>query len=357
MSFALIAFLLTQLFGLFHHSPAVSTTTPTDPIHRLATKAPRPPKKQLPRMNGVNFMAPQMKADNMGLQPLRQLNANWVALTPFAFMDANEPNIQFPARETHWGNRPENLGQLVKEAREAQLQIMLKPHFWIREQGWIGGLSLSQKDWKRWEAQYFDFMLRMARQAEIHQIEVLCVGVELKTAIQNRPYFWPRLIRAIRKVYSGQLTYAANWDHYELINFWHLLDFIGIDAYFPLSQSRTPQIGTMVKEWRSIARKLKRFSKRKRKPIIITEYGYRSCDFACWNQWEIEFLPDHANINLRAQVNGYQAFYQALWREKWLAGMFLWRWYGEQNKGGPNHSNYTPQNKPVEDVISSWYGM
>ena len=113
----------------------------------------------------------------------------------------------------------------------------------------------------------------------------------------------------------------------------------------------------MVKKWKGISQKLKQFSKKHDKQIIITEYGYRSCDYACWNQWEIEFLPANENINLKAQVNGYQAFYQALWQEDWLAGVFLWKWYADHEAGGPEHSNYTPQNKPVQSVISSWYSM
>ncbi|MEM8907426.1 MAG: hypothetical protein AAGD05_06230 [Bacteroidota bacterium] len=234
---------------------------------------------------------------------------------------------------------------------------MLKPHFWIRDQGWAGELEMSETNWQLWKENYEQFILKMARMAEEHHIEVFCIGVELKTAIKALPQFWSALIPKIRQVYSGQLTYAANWDHYEQIPFWSELDYIGIDAYFPLSEAQTPSIKSMVQEWKTIARKLKRFSRKQGKPIIVTEYGYRSCDHACWNQWEIEFLPDDAQVNLKAQINGYQAFYQALWHQEWLAGAFLWKWYAETEVGGPDHSNYTPQNKPAQHVISNWYGL
>lgn len=357
MSLTSLVFLLLHFSWLLPSQANDSLLLQATVQHGLESDSTQTSNTKKARMNGVNFMAPQFESEDMGLQSLNALNANWVALTPYAFMDISRPHIQYPALETYWGNRPENLAQLVKEARSNQLQIMLKPHFWIREQGWIGGLTLTPEDWQKWETHYFDFMLDMARRAEEHQIEVLCIGVELKTAIKNLPDLWPKLIKAIRNVYTGQLTYAANWDNYEAIDFWDQLDFIGIDAYFPLSDSRTPKIKKMVRQWQSIAKTLKQFSAGHQKPIIITEYGYRSCDYACWNQWEIEFVPDDVNINLRAQVNGYQAFYQGLWEEKWLAGVFLWRWYGDNNMGGPRHSNYTPQNKPVEMVISNWYSM
>ena len=134
------------------------------------------------------------------------------------------------------------------------------------------------------------------------------------------------------------------------------MDYIGIDAYFPLIKSKTPTVAKLTKAWKRITTKLHLLSLRNRKPVIITEYGYRSCDRACWNQWEIESLPDTSPVNLEAQINGYSAFYEALWKERWLAGAFLWKWHAHETAGGYQNSNYTPQNKPVEAVIKNWYG-
>lgn len=50
-----------------------------------------------------------------------------------------------------------------------------------------------------------------------------------------------RLIRQIRRVYHGPLTYAANWSgEYKQIRFWDALDYVGIQAYFPLRHGRQP---------------------------------------------------------------------------------------------------------------------
>ena len=45
---------------------------------------------------------------------------------------------------------------------------------------------------------------------------------------------WVQLINKTRTIYKGQLTYAANYDNYHEVDFWEHLDFIGINAYFPL---------------------------------------------------------------------------------------------------------------------------
>ena len=45
---------------------------------------------------------------------------------------------------------------------------------------------------------------------------------------------WSELIAAVRAVYGGELTYAANFDQFREVGFWPDLDLLGINAYFPL---------------------------------------------------------------------------------------------------------------------------
>lgn len=49
--------------------------------------------------------------------------------------------------------------------------------------------------------------------------------------------FWKELVAAARKVYSGQLTYAANFDEYSSVGFWGDLDLVGVNAYFKLKDT------------------------------------------------------------------------------------------------------------------------
>jgi hypothetical protein len=49
----------------------------------------------------------------------------------------------------------------------------------------------------------------------------------------------------IRKIYSGKLTYAANWDDFDKVP-WNQLDYIGIDA-LPLSEAITPTVAELNK--------------------------------------------------------------------------------------------------------------
>ena len=45
---------------------------------------------------------------------------------------------------------------------------------------------------------------------------------------------WRDIIKETREIFEGQLTYAANFDNYMFVDFWDDLDFMGINAYFPL---------------------------------------------------------------------------------------------------------------------------
>ena len=270
-------------------------------------------------------------------------------------MDDGDTEIHFPTAENYWGDHLENLEQIIQQAKSHQLKILLKPHVWVHGKGWAGDHDLYFWEWRDWEISYRDFILPFVKLAESQNVEMFCIGVEWKKTMKRRPSFWRYLIKEIRKVYSGKLIYAANWDEYEEVPFWDMLDYVGIDGYFPLSNSKTPTKEEIKKAWKPIVKKISKFYQKTKRPIIFTEYGYRSTDFACWNQWEIEHLKDHERVNLQAQQNGYEAFYESVWQQEWFAGGFIWKWHPEANSGGMNHSNYTPQGKPVLKSIEEWY--
>ena len=307
------------------------------------------------KIKGISVVSPQQYISEDYFTPIKKTNTEWVAFTPFGFLDAGETEIQFPTNENYWGDHPDNLEQMILQAKSHQLKILLKPHVWVKGQGWAGDYDLYFWEWRYWEKSYRTFILSFAELAEQLDVEMFCIGVEWKTAIRRRPAFWKALIKEIRTVYHGKLIYAANWDEYKDVPFWKELDYVGIDGYFPLSNEKNPSKEQLNKSWKSIVRNLSKFYKKTKRPIIFTEYGYRSTDFACWNQWEIEHLKDEELINLEAQQNGYEAFYESLWNQEWFAGGFIWKWYPEPNSGGLNNSNYTPQGKPVLKTIETWY--
>ena len=131
------------------------------------------------------------------------------------------------------------------------------------------------------------------------------------------------------------------------------LDYIGINAYFPVSADKTPSIEEVKENLTPIKNNMLSFSDSLNKQVIFTEYGYRSVDFSGVNPWESNRSDA---VNEYAQSNCLEGFYQCFWKEENILGGFLWKWFHNQSKAGGNeNSGYTPQNKNSEKLILKNY--
>jgi len=233
---------------------------------------------------------------------------------------------------------------------------MLKPHVWISGQGWPGEYDLkTEAEWKTWEADYEKYILAYAKLANDHSVDLFCIGTEFRIAAVKRKKFWKMLSGKVRKLFNGRITYAANWDNYQNVEFWDDVDFIGVDAYFPLSDSRTPMVDELVSSWASVKKDLQTASSRFKKQILLTEYGYESRDYTAKGHWNIDI--DTLQVNVEGQKNAYEALYSSLWKEEWVAGGFLWKWFPSMPQLPERETKrYTPQHKPVLETIRIWYG-
>ncbi|MCT4581889.1 MAG: hypothetical protein N4A35_10760 [Flavobacteriales bacterium] len=307
------------------------------------------------KINGVNIVSSKKSFDGVISEKLTAINANYIALTPYLLMKENRPEIYYEIEGNYWGDYRINLKKLVEDAQQSGLKTMLKPHIFVENIGWAGTLNFNTKDWYTWKVNFAKKMLIFAQFAEENKIDILCIGVELKSATQKDSLFFIELIKRIRKIYKGKLTYAANWDNYQNITFWKELDYIGIDGYFPISLKKSPSKQDLMKGWDKITPKLKRFSATQGKSIIFTEFGYRSCDFSLGKQWEIE-SNKKIPTNYNNQTNGYEVFFEKVYQLDCVAGGFIWKWYGNDVdlRDLPKNS-YTPQGKPAEKLIQQWY--
>lgn len=158
----------------------------------------------------------------------------------------------------------------------------------------------------------------------------------------------------IRKIYKGKLTYAANWNEYNRTPFWDTLDFIGIDAYFPVDDKASPTMEAIKKGWQKHKSEMRNASIRYKKPILFTEFGYRSIDFAGRAPWTVDRVDKQ--VNLEAQAILTQALFEEFWDEDWFAGGFVWKWFHKhETVGGKDDNRFTPQNKPAEAIIRTFY--
>lgn len=307
------------------------------------------------KIKGVSLVSHKLEKPPYSCSDIMKLGANWIAITPFAIMQSGSTDVAYNSVINWYGDRKEGLTNQIRTAKKQGLKVCVKPHLYVKGEGWPGAYNPGKSHWKTWEANYSKYIFFLAEIAERESVDLFLVGTECKTSVKERPQFWFDLIKNVREKYSGSVSYASNWDNYDNVPFWNQLDLISIDAYFPLSNKKTPGAEEIERAWGKLIPQLRNFSNQNDKPIIFTEYGYRSTDNCAFQQWVIESRPKNEKVNLLAQENAYQGFYNSIWSQDWFAGGFIWKWYPNNTSGGKTNSDYTPQGKPVLDIIHENY--
>ena len=237
-------------------------------------------------------------------------------------------------------------------------------------------------------ASYNQILLANAQVAQANGAQLLCIGAEIDQ-LCGPDYldYWTDIIQSVRAVYSGDLTYAANWntatspwqgqhglpvgtgDLATQISFWDQLDYFGVDCYAPISDEPAPTLDDLVAGWTdtptdattaavtdglSLIEYFQSVAARIGKPLLFTELGYESATDAASQPFGIA-------TNVVApilQANLYQAFFQA-WQQAddgSLTGLYLWNWDPNAAEVGPdNGANFSPQGLPAQSVITAGF--
>lgn len=310
------------------------------------------------KVNGVSFVSSGEEASQQHIDPVLKVQANYAAIMPFGFISGgNSPDLVFDSDRQWFGERREGVEQYIQKMHQNKVSVMVKPQIWIHRGEFTGNLKmLTERDWIQFESAYEAFILLYAELAEETQSDIFCIGTELKTFINERPDFWNNLVQKVRNVYHGEITYAANWDEYVKTPFWSQLDYIGVNAYFPLCEQEDPTIETLTNGWQPWKTKMRDLSEELDKPILFTEFGYRSMDFTGKKPWLVD--RNQTNVNLEAQARATQVLFDEFWTESWFAGGFVWKWFMQHDEvGGHQDNRFTPQNKPAESVIRKQYSQ
>lgn len=309
------------------------------------------------KQKGVHFFG---RLDSINFEKLKENNIEWLTLVSWGMQkDVDSPiishhngdSLMIRQRDSSWISR-------IEKARAAGFKVFLKPHVWLQTPSdgkWRSDIfPTNAENWKTWQKCYRDFIIRYAKIAEQTQAELFCVGMEFHRLSVEKPLFWKNLIQEVRAVYSGEITYAANWyQEYEQVTFWNDLDYIGIQAYFPLVPNENPSVEELSKGWNEILPTINAVHKKYNRPILFTEVGYKSTTDSAVEPWLwIEKYADSRfSISLETQANCYQAFFNTIWQKKWFAGVHFWQMKDYSNSGGSKSKDFTPQGKPAEEII------
>ncbi|MCG9792234.1 glycoside hydrolase family 113 [Flavobacterium algicola] len=300
---------------------------------------------------GMNLVAPKKGITANTFEALVKNNVNSISLIPYAFVNIDEATVSYNHKRQWWGESSNGIKECIRQAHKYNMKVMIKPHLWVNHDFYTGDLNFETvTEWESWESEYEKYILDYAQIAQDGKVDLFCFGTELRNPIAKRPQYWLQLVSKIKKIYTGKLTYASNWDDFDSVPFWNQMDYIGIDGYFPISDKVNPSVAEMEKGWKQHLAKMELTHKKWKKNILFTEFGYRNSDYTGLEPWK----ENQNTINNTAQANAYEALFKSLNKQKWYLGGFAWKWYADdyhKNKA----IDFTPQDKPALSVISKWY--
>jgi glycosyl hydrolase family 113 len=300
------------------------------------------------------------------LQKLAGTGANWVAIVAPFHQENRDAFTFFRAGDDP---TPESLAQVIQQAHDLGLKVMLQPVVVSGDGTWSG--LLQPADLLGWFRGYREMLGEYARLAQSTGVDLFCVGTEFwNLTVPDYSGLWRETVADVRGQYSGPLTYSANWGdknrpEYGVIDWWDALDYIGISAYFPLSWNDF-NIDPLVAGWRSYTDpygpdaqgftfhwfdQIHEVQQRWGKPVLFTKIGFGSYANSP-GRWDVQ--PD-SNLELSVQTNAYEATMRVWGGVEWMPGIFWAPWSSDPAAGGPGDNGESPQNKPAEEVLTRWY--
>lgn len=284
----------------------------------------------------------------------RRLGASWVSLTPFGrVLDLRPSGVDPTFEAPHLENR-RAVARAVGQAHAAGLRVLVVPHLWVENGEWRALVDPGDDAaWARWAASYRDWVVAWATVARDAGADLFSIGVELRSwATTTRAPSLVEVIRAVRAVYPGPLTYAANWDDVESTVVLGELDVIGVNAFFPLADQEGARLPDLVDGGRRVATKMGALARDWGKPVLFTEIGYTTRADPAVEPWEWPDSMKGVVADEAAQADAYAGLLAPLVEEEWFAGFFVWRTYADPDDLSQEAEwGFSPRGKLAELVL------
>jgi len=238
----------------------------------------------------------------------------------------------------------------INKAHSLGMKVMLKPHVDVITGQWRGDIIPS----KDWFSSYRDYLIHYARLASLYNVELFSVGTELaNTTTPNWQGEWENIIQEVRTIFSGPLLYGANWNEYKVVGFWDKLDFVGIDAYFPLTANKNPAKEELIAAWNVHALDIDKWLKENKinKPVIFAEVGYCSADGTNIQPWSVLSNLSEEYADQQEQADCLDAMLAVCSAYSWFKGFYWWNYF-PQERWSP--LGYTIRAKLAEGALTDW---
>lgn len=289
------------------------------------------------------------------LDELVRLGANAISITPFGrIWSLSSTHISLDFEWPFERNRA-GIERLARAAKARGLRVLLIPHLWVETGGWRGEIDPgSESGWRDYQAQYRAFVLRWAAVARAADVDVFSIGVECKSWSGRFAPYWAELIRSVRQVYPGELTYSANWDEADSVLFWDQLDYVGINAFYPLASHAQASYAEYDQGARAALQRAGALAQLAHKRVLFVEIGYTSRADAAVEPWLWPDSMRDVRVDEWEQARALAALMGAAAAEPWLSGVFVWRYYASLDDVSQEAAwGFSPHAKLAEQVLAN----
>ncbi len=339
----------------------MATLTPTMPPTSTSTSVPTPtlvPMTDL--ISGINYdngygfkngyISPE--SDNILSNVIKPMGVNWIAIYVPCFMEtATSVSVDCSNRGSP---TDESLIHAIQYAKSLGMRVMLKPNLtFLNDQIPLELKFNSDVDWNTFFENYTTAVTHYAVLSTQNQVDYFCVGTEMDQTTY-RTKNWRNVIKSVREVYPGPITYGVTTGNETTVGWWDDLDSIGIDLYYAVSQIKNPTLEQMKKGWTNQVKYYESLSKKWDRPILLTEAGYTSEDGTNIKPWA-EGLDQP--IDLQEQADGFQALLESFQGKPWWIGVF---WFHETvmpAESGPSGQLWEFSGKPAENIVRAFNGQ
>ncbi|MFD2670889.1 glycoside hydrolase family 113 [Marinicrinis sediminis] len=275
----------------------------------------------------------------------QNLHVSWTTLA-FGALQAHAHATEIP----YWQAptvTDEEVIQAVQQAKSLGLKVCLKPVVNCADGTWRAHINFFDIDvpcepkWSEWFASYTSFMLHYARLAEATGCDMLCIGCEM-VQTDRREAEWRQLIRQIRSVYKGPLTYNCDKYQEDQVKWWDAVDVISSSGYYPIH------------DWEAQLDRIEAVVQKHEKPFLFMEAGCpsRTGSSLLPNDWELA-----GEVNLQEQKAYYEEMFRHCEQREWVGGFMLWDWPAElyAAEEAAADKDYNVYAKPAEEIVATYY--
>ncbi len=310
---------------------------------------------------GVGYGSP---AYARTLDECARAGATWVAITPFGRVADLLGRGVDPSFERPFATNREDVQRAVMMAHARGLSVMLVPHLWVESGEWRAKIEPpSEAAWETWTKSYGSFVRAWAEVAESTHVDLFSAGVELRSWVTtSRAPSFAALIRELRGIYKGPITYAANWDDVEHTLVLAELDVIGVNAFYPLAEKDGAPFEVLLDGGKRVQARVRELAEVWQKPVLFTEIGYTTRRDPAIRPWEWPDAMKGVRVDEVAQADAYRALLAPLRDEPRFMGFFVWRVYADpEDVSQEAEWGFSPRGKLAELVVrdafaATWAG-